>query len=116
LFENPCAFKRTYNRLSNKSNIKKYRKVQRVSQERLAEKCEIATNFLSDIETGKKWLSPDTLAKICTALDVDAGALFRCEQDLPANVNKLLEDFTKDALAKVEKSIKTLREHYISSQ
>ena len=42
----------------------------------LASKAGIATNFVNDIENEKKWISPATLAKICTALDIEPYKLF----------------------------------------
>jgi transcriptional regulator with XRE-family HTH domain len=45
-------------------NIKRFRNQQGLSQLTLATNLDISHNFLSDIETGKKWVSAKTLAHI----------------------------------------------------
>ncbi|GHV84341.1 hypothetical protein AGMMS50212_16810 [Spirochaetia bacterium] len=46
------------------ANIKHYRGLRDWSQVKLAEKLDISTNFLADIETGKSWVSSLTLVKL----------------------------------------------------
>ena len=57
-------------------NIKKYRTKRGGSQLILSEKLNISANFLSEIETGKGWVSPLTLVKLASALDVEVFELF----------------------------------------
>ena len=45
-------------------NIKKIRGYHKLSQADFAEKIDISIPFLSDIENGKKWVSPTTLSKM----------------------------------------------------
>jgi transcriptional regulator with XRE-family HTH domain len=99
-------------RASLGKNIKKYRKQLNLSQEKLAAQINIATNFLSEIETGKKWISPATLAKLTEALDVETYQLFKPENILPAEVTSMLTQYTNTALAKVEKSLTDLHRQY----
>jgi transcriptional regulator with XRE-family HTH domain len=91
------------------ANIRKQRKRLSLSQECLAAELDIATNFLSDIENGKKWISPGTLAKLTEALELDAHELFTRENKLPLEVCDLLREYTA-TLAKVEKSLGELRD------
>jgi transcriptional regulator with XRE-family HTH domain len=58
-------------------NIKKYRAKRGWSQLVLSEKLDISANFLSEIETGKGWVSPLTLVKLASALEVEVFELFR---------------------------------------
>jgi len=58
------------------TNIKYYRKKQRLSQEQLAEKLEITTKHLSTIETGATFVSAELLEKFTLQLFVSASALF----------------------------------------
>ncbi|GHV92916.1 hypothetical protein AGMMS50268_34190 [Spirochaetia bacterium] len=58
-------------------NIKLYRSRLGFSQLDLALELDISTTFLSDIETGKKWVSPKTLALIAKVLKVDIYELFK---------------------------------------
>ena len=59
--------------------IKKYRQERELTQERLAELCDLSTNFISIIECGKKRPSLDTFAKIANALNVSADMLLEDE-------------------------------------
>jgi len=68
-------------------NIKKFRNKRGWNQLLLAEKLEISSNFLSEIETGKGWVSPLTLVKIANILEIDVYELF-----IPNNAQKLSKD------------------------
>ena len=59
------------------TNIKRFRTLNRLSQEELAEQVDISTNFLSSIEIGKKWISPYTMAKLSEALKIESYELFK---------------------------------------
>ena len=55
--------------------VRKVREYQKLSRERLAEKADISTQFLSDIELGRKSMTTTTLCSISTALMVSADYL-----------------------------------------
>ena len=55
-------------------NIKFYRTQNNLSQQELAEKCETATNYISEIETGRKFPSIEMIEKLATVLNVPAWA------------------------------------------
>ncbi|GBU28854.1 hypothetical protein R84B8_02416 [Treponema sp. R8-4-B8] len=57
-------------------NIKKFRNKRGWNQLLLAEKLDISSNFLSEIETGKAWISPITLVKMANALEINVFELF----------------------------------------
>ena len=58
------------------ANIKKFRNRRGWNQLLLAEKLDISSNFLSEIENGKSWISPLTLVKLANALDIEVFELF----------------------------------------
>ena len=58
------------------SNIKACRKELGISQEKLAEMINMATNYLGLIEGGKKFPSADMIERIAAALGKDPPALF----------------------------------------
>ena len=58
-------------------NIRLYRKLCRLTQERLAEKAELAPSYLSDVERGRENISVDALRRIAKALNVPLEDLFR---------------------------------------
>jgi transcriptional regulator with XRE-family HTH domain len=64
-------------------NIKKYRTKRGWNQLFLAEKLDISSNFLSEIETGKGWVSPLTLVKLAKTLEIEVFELFM--PIIPAN-------------------------------
>jgi len=78
------------------SNIKKYRNRQKWTQAELAEKVNISINFLSDIETSKKWPSPDTLVKFAETFKVEAYELLKSDHILPDNFLSLIEKHKED--------------------
>lgn len=55
--------------------IRRIRTFQKISREKLAEKANISTQFLADIETGKKGMTVTTLKKLCDALCVSADSI-----------------------------------------
>jgi transcriptional regulator with XRE-family HTH domain len=105
-------------------NIKRYRNRLGLSQLHLALELGISTTFLSDIETGKKWVSAQTLTQLAKALKIDVHELFKPEQnirdDVSAAVAKYLDD-VDDAFIKsieeavrpaVKKSLVKMRKYY----
>ena len=59
--------------------IRKYRRARKLTQEQLAELCDLSSNFISIIECGKKRPSLDTFVKIANALEVSADMLLEDE-------------------------------------
>jgi transcriptional regulator with XRE-family HTH domain len=77
-------------------NIKLYRGRRKWTQAELAEKINISINFLSDIETGKKWASPITLVKLAEAFNIKVYELLKPLDILPDNMNLVMEKYTED--------------------
>jgi len=88
------------------ANIRLHRTRFRWSQAELAERINISINFLSDIETGKKWASPITMVKMANVFGVDAYELLKPSDFLPDNKYNLVERFAEDVHSAVEE-IKT---------
>lgn len=85
-------------------NIQKYRKLNRITQEKLAELIDVEINSISSIERGKYFPSPDNLVKISEALNVPLSDLFTftklstCEDyenAIKNNINLLKNDMGK---------------------
>ena len=94
--------------LSN--NIKLYRSRYNWTQAELAEKIDISINFLSDIETGKKWPSPITLVKFANIFNIGVYELLKPADILPDNVNQIVGKFTEDIVT----AITGVRDTYLS--
>ena len=50
------------------NNIKNLRKIKEMTREQLAEKLDVSTRFLADVESGKAGVSLITLKKLCSVL------------------------------------------------
>jgi len=84
--------------------IRSIRETQKLSRERLAEMANISTQFLADIETGKKGMSVTTLKKICEALSVSSDyIIFNRENDIEFSLDKMLVSLSKEKQEDVEK-------------
>jgi transcriptional regulator with XRE-family HTH domain len=90
-------------------NIKRYRVRFNWSQAELAERVDISINFLSDIETGKKWASPTTMVKLAGVFHIDAYELLKPETVLPDNTANIVARFTEDISA----AIGNVRDNYL---
>ena len=84
------------------SNIRLYRARSNWSQADLAKKINISINFLSDIETGKKWASPITMVKFANIFNVKAYELLKPLDLLPDNCHNVVERFSEDVHSAVE--------------
>ena len=82
-------------------NIKLHRKRYNWTQAELAEKINISINFLSDIETGKKWASPITMVKLADIFNIEVFELLKPFDIIPDNVNIFMEKYTEDILTSI---------------
>jgi transcriptional regulator with XRE-family HTH domain len=89
------------------SNIRLYRTRFKWSQAELAEKMDISINFLSDIETGKKWASPTTIVKFANVFKIKAYELLKPFDVLPDNNKNIVEKFAEDVHFAIEQTRKT---------
>ena len=99
------------------SNVKKYRTIKGFSQAKLAEIVDISPNFISDIETGKRWLSSDTLVNIAQALNVEVFEFLRPQQIQTDDIISFLHNYTEKASTvaseAVKQSLENLKNQYI---
>jgi len=99
-------------------NLKKYRTIKGFSQAKLAEILDLSPNFISEIETGKRWLSSDTLVKLAEALAVEVYEFLLPQQvqtnDITAFIQTYTEKASKVASEAVISSLDTLKKQYIN--
>lgn len=74
-------------------NIQKYRKLNKITQEKLAELVDVEINSISSIERGKYFPSPDNLVKLANALNVSLSDLFLFKEDFSC------EDYEKEIIS-----------------
>ena len=95
------------------AKIKRLRQKKGLTQEKLAEQVNISTFTLIGIETGKNFMTAQTMEKIIECLGVSLDELFSAEHLRPTN--ELLEDIhrivneIKDDRDKVEEIYKILK-------
>ena len=94
-------------------NIRKFRSTRKLTQAEFAEKINISIPFLSDIENGKKWISPATLAKMADALNVEAYELLKPETIIPDNAVNILEKYTADIYQAFGENLSNIQKNYI---
>lgn len=93
------------------SNIKRCRLKNNLSQLALAEKVDIAANFLSDIERCKAWISPNTLVKLASVLGVEPYELFKADSLLSEAEKDILRHYADENLKAVLSVVNRLREN-----
>ena len=72
------------------TNIKRFREMEDITQENLAEKAGISTPMMCDIEGCRTWISDKTLAGLSTALKIETYRLFIPDETSEEDVSKLL--------------------------
>ncbi len=91
--------------------IRNMRESQKLSREKLAEMSSISTQFLADIETGKKGMTVNTLRKICDALKVSSDSIvFGTNNTNHVNIDSMLSKLNIDDQKKIEEIL----QHIIS--
>lgn len=70
--------------------VRHMREQQTLSRERLAEQADISTQFLADIETGRKGMTVQTLRKLATALHCSSDDLVFGQSEDTTTVNPAL--------------------------
>jgi transcriptional regulator with XRE-family HTH domain len=82
--------------------MKAQRQILGISQAQLAERVNTSANYIAQIETGKRFPTPEMLERIAAALEIEPSALFTAEirpvteTEVLIKVHKeILGDFTK---------------------
>ena len=100
------------------ANLKRYRNFQGLSQAKLAEMLDLTPSFISDIETGKRWLSSDTLVNLAKFLNVEVYEFLKPPQAPTDNISVFIQNYTERATAvaseAISRSLDDLRKMYIS--
>ncbi|MDR2303888.1 MAG: helix-turn-helix domain-containing protein [Treponema sp.] len=77
-------------------------------------KLDISVNFLSNIENGNKWISPLTLVKFASTLNIEPYELFKPEGALPSDASAILNKSFDDAVMAVTRTLNQVRGYYLS--
>ena len=82
------------------SNLKELRIRANLSQMKLAEKADLSVGYICDLESGRRWGTPETFSKLARALDINPFELL-----LPKDMDLSASDisFRRSFTAKVNK-------------
>ena len=97
-----------------RKNIRRYRDYRKWTQAELAEKMDISVNFLSDIENGKRWISPASIVKFAAVLKIEPYELFKPADAQPSSVCDLLNKYNDDVVLAVSSSLKNVYDYYLA--
>ena len=95
-----------------RKNIRRYRDYREWTQAQLAEKMDISVNFLSDIENGKRWISPSSMVKFASVLNIEPYELFKPADTQPPSVSALFNKYNNDVVLAVTGSLKQVYDYY----
>jgi transcriptional regulator with XRE-family HTH domain len=94
-------------------NLKRLRANRNLSQLALAVEAGLTHNFINDIENGKKWLSPRTLASLATALGTQPHEFFVSEVALPEQDMTILTGYLDNFADDVMRWVEDVKDRYI---
>ena len=94
-------------------NIKRYRHSRNISQADLAEELDISVNFLCNIENGNCWVSPQTLIKFASALNIEPYELLKPAEALPPDMPLILNKCLDEAVVAVTQTLNQIRGYYL---
>jgi transcriptional regulator with XRE-family HTH domain len=94
------------------SNIKEHRKNLGLSQAKLAEKVDTATNYIGKIEAEQQFPSPEMLERLALALEIDSPKLFSMEPMQIAAVRKLRKDISADIERVISSRLKDFEKNF----
>jgi transcriptional regulator with XRE-family HTH domain len=94
-------------------NLKRLRAKKNLSQLHLALEAGLTHNFINDIESGKKWLSPKTLAALAAALDSKPYEFFAPEVTLPKQDLAVLSGYLDNFACDIQRWVDDLKGRYL---
>jgi transcriptional regulator with XRE-family HTH domain len=94
-------------------NLKRLRTAKNLSQLNLAIRAGLTHNFINDIENGKKWISPKTLASLASALDTNPQEFFAPETALPGQDASTLRGYLDNLSDDVLHWVEDLKDRYL---
>ena len=94
-------------------NIKRHRHSRNLSQADLAERLDISVNFLCNIENGNRWVSPLTLVKFASTLNIEPYELLKPADVLPPDTPTILNKCIDEAVVAVTQTLNQIRGYYL---
>jgi len=94
-------------------NLKRLRGIAKLSQVNLAVEADLTHNFINDIESGKKWISAETLEKLSVALKAEPYQFFISESKWNDRGAEIFSIYLDDFHDSFEKMVHEYRHRFI---
>jgi transcriptional regulator with XRE-family HTH domain len=94
-------------------NLKRLRSIAKLSQVNLAVEADLTHNFINDIESGKKWVSAETLEKLSIALKAEPYQFFISESKWNDRGAEIFSIYLDDFHDSVEKMVNEYRHRFV---
>ena len=94
-------------------NLKRLRTSANLSQVNLAAQAGLTHNFINDIENGKKWVSPETIAKLACVLKAEPYQFFLADPKWNNQGAEMFSLYLNEFENSVEKMVKDYRQRYL---
>jgi transcriptional regulator with XRE-family HTH domain len=94
-------------------NLKRLRYQKKMSQLNLAIRTGLTQNFINDIENGKKWVSPDTIAKLSIALNAEPYQFFTPDPTIKEADKHALASYLDDFTESIKMMVQELKIRYL---
>jgi len=95
-------------------NLKRLRGIAKLSQVNLAVEADLTHNFINDIESGKKWISAETLEKLSVALKAEPYQFFISESKWNDRGAEIFSIYLDDFHDSFEKMVDEYRHRFIT--
>jgi len=94
-------------------NLKRLRGIAKLSQVNLAVEADLTHNFINDIESGKKWISAETLEKLSVALKAEPYQFFISESKWNDRGAEIFSIYLDDFHDSFEKMVHEYRHRFV---
>ena len=97
-------------------NLRRLRGIANLSQINLASEAGLTHNFINDIENGKKWVSPETIAKLSTALKAEPYQFFISDPKWNDRGAEMFSLYLSDFENSMEKISREYRDRFLEGE
>jgi len=95
-------------------NLKRLRNMAKLSQVKLANEADLTHNFINDIENGKKWVGPESIAKLAIALKAEPYQFFLSDAKWNNQSAEIFSLYLNDFQDSFEKMLMEYRSRYLT--
>jgi transcriptional regulator with XRE-family HTH domain len=97
-------------------NLRRLRKQANLSQVALAGESKLTNTFINDIENGKKWLSCDTMARLCKVLHAEPHQFFFPLTSDRKESSEILSAYIDDFSESIMRTLTEFKAQYLSEK